>query len=86
MYSRPQADGRFRVVAGESYIQMVRFPKNGLPVVESINSYGASARPESAHYTDQMEMYIGKRLRRMTFDKSTVLATAEKVYHPGDFH
>jgi acyl-homoserine-lactone acylase len=84
IYSRIQPDGRFRVFAGESYIQMVRFPKNGLPVVESINCYGASARPESPHYTDQAEMFIGKRLRRMYFDKATVLATAERVYHPGD--
>ena len=84
MYSRVQDDGRFRVVAGESYIQMVRFPKNGLPIVESINCYGSSARPESPHYTDQAELFIGKRLRRMYFDKATVLANARQIYHPGE--
>ncbi len=84
MYSRSQPDGRFRVVAGESYIQLVRFPKKGMPAIESVNCYGASSRPGSAHYTDQMEMFIGKRLRRMYFDKATVIAHAERVYYPGE--
>jgi acyl-homoserine-lactone acylase len=34
MYSEKQKNGRFRVVAGESYIELVRFPKGGDPIIE----------------------------------------------------
>ena len=83
MYSRMEADGRFRVVAGESYIQLVRFPKNGLPVIESVNCYGASTHPDSPHYTDQMNMFIAQKTRPISLDKETVLKNAMRVYHPG---
>jgi acyl-homoserine-lactone acylase len=83
MYSRIEADGRFKVEAGESYIQLVRFPKNGLPVIESVNCYGASTHPDSPHYTDQMDMFIAQKTRPMYFDKETVLKNARRVYHPG---
>jgi acyl-homoserine-lactone acylase len=83
MYSRNKEDGRFKVTAGESYIQLVRFPKNGLPVIESINCYGASTHPESPHYTDQMDMFIAQKTRPVSLDKETVLKNAARVYHPG---
>lgn len=86
MHSAMQPDGRFRVMAGESYIELVRFPRKGDPIIESINCYGASAHPDSPHYADQMQMYIGKRTRPMSFDKSTVIGKATQVYKPGDKH
>jgi len=39
------------------YICFVRYPKNGLPIIESVNTFGASTHPESRHYKDQMEMF-----------------------------
>jgi acyl-homoserine-lactone acylase len=83
MYSRPQPDGRFKVMAGESYIQLVRFPRNQLPIIESINCYGASTNPGSPHFTDQMDMFIRQQTKPMTLDKETVLKQARSVYHPG---
>jgi acyl-homoserine-lactone acylase len=82
MHSKPQPDGRYRVMAGESFIQLVRFPKNGLPIIESINCYGASAKPGSRHYNDQMERYLQENPRPVSLDKQTVLKTAERIYNP----
>ncbi len=82
MYSTIQPDGKLKVTAGESYIQLVRFPKNGLPVIESINCYGASTHKNSKHYTDQMELFAGKKTRRVTLDKTEVLHSAIRTYHP----
>jgi acyl-homoserine-lactone acylase len=82
MYSSPEKDGRFRVVAGESYIEMVRFPKNSLPVIESINCYGSSSKPESRHYNDQMEIFLQQKTRSISIDKQTNLNTASRIYSP----
>lgn len=82
MYSKPQPDGRYRVMAGESFIQLVRFPKNGLPIIESINCYGASSKPGSRHYNDQMELYLQEKPRLVSLDKQTVLKNAETIYNP----
>jgi acyl-homoserine-lactone acylase len=82
MHSKQQPDGRYRVTHGESFIQLVRFPKNELPIIESINCYGASARPDSRHYNDQMELYLQEKPRPVSWDKQTILKHAERIYNP----
>ncbi len=77
-----QEDGRLRARAGDSYIQLVRFSKEGLPKIESVNAYGASAKPNSPHYTDQMQMYVDQKLKPMTLDKQEILQNAKRTYHP----
>lgn len=81
MGSQPQPDGRLRPVAGESYISLVRFGPDG-PEIETINPYGASADPDSPHYTDQMPLFVRQQRRRMSLDKATVMQQALRVYHP----
>jgi acyl-homoserine-lactone acylase len=73
--------GIYRINQGDGYIQLVKFGKDGAEV-RSINCYGASAHPDSKHYTDQMEMAVKEQTKPMTFDKETILKQAEKVYHP----
>lgn len=80
--STPWEKGMRKAAQGESYILMVKFGI-GLPVIESINVYGASNRPESPHYADQMERFIRRDLKPMTLDKAEVLRNAKRVYHPG---
>ena len=82
MYSDSLTDGRYKVEAGESYIELVRFPKDSLPVIESINCYGASAKPGSKHYSDQMSLFMQKKTRPMSLRREDVMARAEKIYHP----
>lgn len=81
-YSLPSENGRLRVTVGDSYIMLVRFSKDGLPEIETVNAYGACNRPESPHYTDQMQLYVEKKTKTMTLDKATILSEAERIYHP----
>lgn len=83
MYSRRQEDGRYRVLAGESFIQMVRFPKGQPPVIETVNCYGSSAKTGSPHYTDQMKSYLSQQLHPVSLDRETILRQAVRVYEPG---
>lgn len=81
-YPVPYKDGKMKIYVGDSYIMLVRFAQDGLPEIETINAYGASNRPDSPHYTDQMQLYVDKKTKPMTLDKATVLKEAVRVYHP----
>lgn len=76
-----QEDGTLRARAGDSYVQLARFSKDGVEI-ESVHAYGASAKPESPHYTDQMQMYVNRELKTMTLNKEEVMKSAKRVYHP----
>ncbi len=80
----PYKNGLRRINTGDAYICFVRYPKNALPVIESVNAYGASNVPGSPHYKDQMSMFINHQTKSMTLDKHEVLKKAERIYHPGD--
>ncbi|WKV11230.1 penicillin acylase family protein [Marivirga harenae] len=82
MYTNKFGDGlKEKTYVGESYILLARFGE-GLPKLESIMPYGASSKPESPHYTDQMEMFVNKDLKPMTLDKEEIYKNAAKIYHP----
>jgi acyl-homoserine-lactone acylase len=83
-YTEPYQNGLRKVISGDAYICLVRYPKNGLPIIESVNTFGASADPGSPHYKDQMTMFQNQQTKPMTLDKQQVLRTAEKIYHPGE--
>jgi acyl-homoserine-lactone acylase len=83
-YTDPYKDGMRKVISGDAYICFVRYPKNGgLPIIESVNTFGASMHPDSPHYKDQMTMFQNQQTKPMTLDKAEVLRTAKKIYHPG---
>jgi acyl-homoserine-lactone acylase len=84
-FSEPYKDGMWKVTGGDAYICFVRYPKDGsLPLIESVNTFGASMHPSSPHFKDQMTMFQQQQTKRMTLDKKEVLQSAKKVYHPGE--
>ncbi len=82
MDASPYKNGRVRAKQGESYIMLVKYPKNGLPVIETVNCYGASNQPDSPHYADQMLLFVNQKRKPMTLDLDKVRAEAEAIYHP----
>lgn len=82
-FSELYKKGMRKVTAGDAYICFVRYPKNGgLPLIESVNTFGASMDPASPHFKDQLELFRGQQTKTMTLDKEEVLRKAVKVYHP----
>ena len=77
-------DGKLKSVGGDGLIMFVRFSKDSLPKIETVNMYGASARPGNKHFDDQVELYRFQKTKRMTLDKEEVLKNAERIYHPGE--
>ncbi len=76
-------DGKLKSIGGDGLIMFVRFQKNALPIIETVNMYGASAKPGSPHYDDQVDLYLNQQTKPMTLDKAEVLKTAKEIYNPG---
>ena len=81
-YTTPYKNGMLKVTTGDAYICFVRYPKNRLPIIESVNTFGASSHPDSPHYKDQMELFRNHQTKHMTLDKNEVMQQAIKIYHP----
>jgi len=82
MYTSPHKDGKRKGIAGESYIQLVRYKKGELPKIETVINYGSSNHIESPHYADQMELFVQQKTKKMTLDKATVIKDAVRIYSP----
>jgi acyl-homoserine-lactone acylase len=82
-FSESYKNGMRKVTGGDAYICFIRYPKEGgLPLIESVNTFGASMDPASPHFKDQWAMFQAQQTKPMTLDKATVLRKAKKVYHP----
>lgn len=81
-WTEPFVNGKLKSIGGDGLIMFARFAKEGLPKIETINMYGASAKPGHKHFDDQVEMYLKQQTKKMTLDKTEVYKNAERVYHP----
>ncbi|CAH0996623.1 Glutaryl-7-aminocephalosporanic-acid acylase [Emticicia aquatica] len=82
MHTRPYKEGKLNVVQGESYIGLIKFPKEGLPEIETVLNFGQSTHVDSPHFADQMDLYLSQKTKKMTLDKTEVMKTAVKTYSP----
>lgn len=83
-YSRVAEDGRYEVFVGDAYTQLVVFGPQGVERLETLQPFGASTRPESPHYTDQMALFADRRTKVMAMSREAILERAVQVYHPGE--
>ncbi|WP_462254104.1 penicillin acylase family protein [Ferruginibacter sp.] len=81
-WTAPYKNGTLKSIGGDGLIIFVRFAKEGLPKIETINMYGASAKPGNKHFDDQVQLYLQQKTKTMTLDKVEVYKNAERVYHP----
>ena len=79
----PQPDGRMRVKHGDSFIMLVNWDKAGRVSSQSIQPYGAATtRPDSPHYTDQMQMFIDRKFKPVHFERADLMKNAKRAYRP----
>lgn len=81
MHGAPYKEGRLKVTAGESYIQLVRFTSEGASI-RSMVPYGSSNRPNSPHYADQLPLYMKFQTKAMPLDRAYWEKEATRKYHP----
>ena len=61
---------------------MLKYTKHTLQKMETLHPFGSSTRPDSPHYTDQMQLYADMKTKEMTLDKEKIMSEAKSVYHP----
>jgi acyl-homoserine-lactone acylase len=83
-YNQNHINGRYKPHVADSYVHFAQWPKDGGQVkMETLHPFGASSRPDSPHYTDQMQMYANQETKTMTLDREEIFKNAERIYHPG---
>jgi len=82
IYTIPYKKGVRQSNLGDSFILFAVYGEDGVEKIETINCYGASNRPDSPHYNDQMDLYIKQQTKLMTLDKKAILQDAKRTYHP----
>lgn len=82
-YTKKAKDGKYVGFIGDSYILLVEYGKNGPIRMESLVAYGASSKPESPHYTDQMELFSKQITKKVSMNKKEIFDNAEAIYKPG---
>ncbi len=81
MYSSLRKDGTLKPDGGECYVMLLKISNKGV-YMETIQVFGQSNKPDSKHYTDQMEMFVNNQTKIMTFDKDSIRVNAESITHP----
>lgn len=80
----PYQKGKIRINAGESYILLSRFKKDGsLPELRSVMCYGSSNTAGSPHYTNQMHLYNNKQTKEISLSKDWAYRHAWRIYKLG---
>ncbi|MBK7149511.1 MAG: penicillin acylase family protein [Bacteroidetes bacterium] len=84
-YGDPYQKGKRRITAGESYILLSKFKKDGsLPELRSVICYGSSNTPGAKHYTDQMQLYVNQQTKEESLSKEWAYKHAERIYKPNE--
>ncbi|HPO13249.1 MAG TPA: penicillin acylase family protein [Candidatus Hydrogenedentes bacterium] len=71
-------DGRWQADYGYGYALAVQF--GNVPEAFSIVPFGVSERPDSPHYSDQMDLFLQKRLKRTRFLQDAVWRYAQAAH------
>ncbi len=75
-------EGYVKAGGGDSLIIMAQWNKDAALRLETVVQYGASSRPDSPHFNDQMQLLVAKKLKSMTMDRSQVEKNAGRTYAP----
>lgn len=71
--------------AGDCYVLLVTWDKEGGVRSRSIHQYGsASVRPDSPHYADQAPLFCRRELKPVWLDETEIRANLKSEYRPGE--
>jgi penicillin amidase/acyl-homoserine-lactone acylase len=83
VYTRKADDGRLVGVAGDSYVLLAEWDREGRVSSRSINPYGTAVRDaRSPHHADQAPLFAAGRLKPVWMDEAQIRAHLEREYSP----
>ena len=87
VYGKPQADGTFTAVDGDTFIMFVTWDKNGKLSSQSIHQFGSATLDKtSKHYDDQVPLFVAMKMKPVLFTRDQLKGHIEADYRPGDTH
>jgi penicillin amidase/acyl-homoserine-lactone acylase len=85
VYSEAAPDGRRRGVAGDSYVLIAEWDKDGRVRSKSIHQFGSATKDErSPHFADQAALFARCGFKPVWLDEADIRAHLEREYRPGD--
>jgi penicillin amidase/acyl-homoserine-lactone acylase len=84
-YGEVQEDGRIKITAGDSYVLMAIWDKEGKVHSMSVHQFGSSTLHEdSPHYADQSPLLAARKLKPVWLDEQEIREHLEREYVPGE--
>jgi acyl-homoserine-lactone acylase len=72
-------DGRLSLKHGDSFIMWIEWQPGARVTSRSVQPFGAATtRPKSPHYTDQMRLFVDKKLKPVYFWREDLLKNASR--------
>ncbi len=85
VYGRNTAGGRLRGTAGDCYVLLVEWDKNGAVSSQSIHQFGsATLDKNSPHYDDQAKLFVQEKMKPVWMDEEKIRENLVREYRPGD--
>ena len=84
IYGEPGKDGRLTAMAGDTYIMIVSWNRDGTLSSQSIHQFGsATLDRRSKHYADQAPLFAARRLKPVWFTEDQLKGHIVETYRPG---
>ena len=84
IYGIPTKEGYLKGYAGDAFLMLVEWEKNGEVSSKSIHQYGSNTQHESStHYADQAKLFVDRKLKPVWLTLQNIIENVEKVYSPG---
>lgn len=75
-------DQKLDVVGGDGWVLAVEFDET--PQAYSVLAYGESNKEESPYFANQLEMFVNKEMKEVSYTKDAIGDNTVKTYHPGE--
>jgi acyl-homoserine-lactone acylase len=84
IYGEPGKDGRLTAMAGDTYIMVVSWGRDGKLSSQSIHQFGsATLDKRSKHYADQAPLFAAHRFKPVWFSEDQLKDHVVETYRPG---
>ena len=78
--TKSRQNGQLKSIAGDAYMALVQWDKNGKIKSESIHQFGSSILNENSnHYSDQAHLFSKQALKPSYLDINDILKNVESI-------
>ena len=85
VYGLPTEEGYLKGYAGDSFLMLVEWGKDGQVSSQSIHQYGSNTQHESSpHYSDQARLFVNRNMKPVWLTLQAIKENVERVYSPSE--